>query len=112
MIAFVCLVASITDGDTLRCSNGTRVRLAGIDAPEIHGCPHYRQCTPGDGFASKRALTLLVAGKSLSCQSLGRSYNRVLATCRIGSFEPACYMVTHGYAVKRYSESWRICRGG
>lgn len=109
---FVCLVASITDGDTLRCSNGVRVRLAGMDAPEIHGCPRNRQCTPGDGQASKRALAQIALGKTLTCQSLGKSYNRILATCKIGSFEPACYMVTHGYAVKRYSESWRVCRRG
>lgn len=107
--AFLCIVTSITDGDTLRCNDGTRVRLAGIDAPEIHGCPHWRQCTPGDGQASKRALTQIASGKTLQCQSLGTSYNRILATCKIGSFEPACYMVTHGYAVKRYSESWRVC---
>jgi endonuclease YncB( thermonuclease family) len=29
-----CQVASITDGDTLRCADGRRVRLIGIDAPE------------------------------------------------------------------------------
>jgi endonuclease YncB( thermonuclease family) len=111
--AFLCLVASVTDGDTLRCDNGTRVRLAGIDAPELAGhCARWRQCTPGDAYAAKNALTSLVQGKTLACQSLGKSYNRILATCRIGSFEPACYMTTHGYAVKRYSESWRVCGRG
>jgi len=29
-----CVVASVPDGDTLRCSDGQRVRLIGIDAPE------------------------------------------------------------------------------
>ena len=36
--SFSCAVASITDGDTLRCADGTRVRIAGIDAPEISAC--------------------------------------------------------------------------
>jgi len=29
-----CVVALVVDGDTLRCTDGTRVRLIGIDAPE------------------------------------------------------------------------------
>jgi endonuclease YncB( thermonuclease family) len=113
MLAFLCLVASVTDGDTLRCADGTRVRLAGIDAPEMPGhCAKWRQCTPGDPFAAKQALARVAGGKALQCEKLGASYNRVLATCRIAGFEPACYMVTHGYAVRRYSESWRVCRRG
>lgn len=107
---FLCMVASVTDGDTLRCSSGVRVRLAGIDAPEIHGCRRGRVCTPGDGQASKRALTALVQGKTLQCQPLGRSYNRILATCRMGRVDPACSQVRGGYAVLRYSEQWRVCR--
>ncbi|MGH7586059.1 MAG: thermonuclease family protein [Gemmatimonadales bacterium] len=29
-----CVVERVTDGDTLRCTDGRRVRLIGIDAPE------------------------------------------------------------------------------
>ncbi|MFN2473993.1 MAG: thermonuclease family protein [Sphingomicrobium sp.] len=44
------------DGDTLRCGS-IRLRLLGIDAPELPGhCARYRQCAPGDGFESKRSL--------------------------------------------------------
>jgi micrococcal nuclease len=32
--------AGVTDGDTLRCADGTRVRLLSIDAPEIAQVPH------------------------------------------------------------------------
>lgn len=107
---FLCLVASVTDGDTFRCSDHRAVRLAGIDAPEIHRCPRTRQCTPGDGQASKRALTELIQGKNLTCQSLGYSYARILATCRMGNTDPSCSQVRNGYAVLRYSEKWRVCR--
>ena len=32
---FACVVDYVNDGDTLRCQDGTRVRLSGIDAPEL-----------------------------------------------------------------------------
>lgn len=50
-----CPIAVVVDGDTLRCGS-ERLRLLGIDAPEIEHCPRWRQCAPGDGLASKRSL--------------------------------------------------------
>lgn len=52
---YVCAAPVVVDGDSLRCGS-TRLRLLGIDAPELHGCPRYRQCVSGDGEASKRSL--------------------------------------------------------
>ena len=49
-------VTKILDGDTLVLEDGTKVRLIGIDAPEIKAC--Y-------GTNSKQALTGLVAGKEV-----------------------------------------------
>ena len=56
MLSFL-LAASliIVDGDTLR-ANGERIRLLGIDAPELRGCPEGRDCAPGNGQASKLSL--------------------------------------------------------
>ena len=34
-----CTVSRISDGDTFRCSDGRRVRLAGIDTPELSQQP-------------------------------------------------------------------------
>jgi endonuclease YncB( thermonuclease family) len=111
MIAmFLCLVASATDGDTLRCSDDTRVRIAGIDAPEMPGhCARNRQCTPGDPFASRRSLIELTQGKTLICKSVGKSYARVLAHCSINGTSIGCTQVRRGYAVLRYSEKARVC---
>ena len=50
-----CPSAYVVDGDTLRCGS-ERVRLLGIDAPEIHGCPRWRSCAPGDGQESRQSL--------------------------------------------------------
>jgi micrococcal nuclease len=52
----LCLVASVTDGDTLRCQDGARLRLAAIDSPELHGCRPGRHCAPGDPYAGAAQL--------------------------------------------------------
>ena len=45
---------TVNDGDTLRCQDGTRIRLSGIDAPELDGhCQPGRACVPGDPLASR-----------------------------------------------------------
>lgn len=111
MIAlFLCLVASVTDGDTLRCSDGTRVRIAGIDAPELAGhCARNRQCTPGDPIAARNSLVALSQNKILRCNSVGTSYNRVLAHCTVSGQSIGCAQVRRGQAVLRYSEKARVC---
>lgn len=38
----VACIASVHDADTVRLCNGTRVRLIGIDAPEVKGAPRCR----------------------------------------------------------------------
>ena len=60
----LCLVASVSDGDSIRCQDGTRLRLAGIDAPEMSHCRRGRICAPGDPRASRDNLRRL-AGASI-----------------------------------------------
>ena len=111
---FLCLVASVTDGDTLRCEDGTRVRLAAIDAPEIRGCRGRpgRVCVPGDGQASRRRLEQITARRVIRCESTGTSYGRVTAWCTIDGIDLSCAMVRGGHAVTdaRYDRQRRICR--
>ncbi len=108
---FICMVASVTDGDTFRCQDGRRIRLAGVDAPELRGhCRPGRRCTPGDPIASRGALRTLIEGRGLICRQVGRSYGRILATCRYRGIDVACVQLMRGHVVKRYSESWRVCR--
>jgi micrococcal nuclease len=42
-----CTVTTIADGDTFRCSDGTRVRLLGIDSPERGQGPAYQEARRG-----------------------------------------------------------------
>ena len=85
--AFSCSVVSITDGDTLRCADGTRIRIAGIDAPLVSACRAGRKCVDGDAAALKRSLAAVASGQTLSCRPVGTSYNRVVAFCSEGGVD-------------------------
>lgn len=110
---FICASPSITDGDTVRCQDGTRVRLAAIDAPEITQCRKGRTCAPGNGETSKRVLAQLIGGRSLSCRQTGTSYNRVVAWCRAqGGEDLSCAMWRGGHAIRleQFDRERRLCR--
>jgi endonuclease YncB( thermonuclease family) len=103
----LCTVAYVNDGDTLRCTDGTRIRLAGIDAPELPGhCQQGRACAPGDPYRSKQALEAMVTGRTLRCLPNGTSYNRVTAWCSADGQDLSCAMLGGGYAI-RYDRFWR-----
>lgn len=74
-IGLWCLVGpgSAIDGDTFRMGHRS-VRLWGIDAPELH---------EAGGPAAKEALSLLLQDKTLTCVPKGRSYERIVARCKI-----------------------------
>ena len=95
---FVCKSVGITDGDTLRCSSGVRVRPWVIQAPERHA--------PG-GPAATRALAAIAGGRDLRCERKGKSYDRVVARCWLGPTDVASAMVTAGHA-----EDWPRFSGG
>jgi micrococcal nuclease len=110
MLAFVCAVSWVIDGDTFICRDGRHVRLAGIDAPELHGCRPGRHCAPGDAKASLHALIALAKGREAQCEDLGQSYDRVLAFCSVGRRDLSCAMLSSGYAIRRYSFGPSVCR--
>lgn len=77
MIAAIllCLAPVAIDGDTIKCSTGERVRIFGIQAPEIG---------MSGAEASKRSLQALVK-PGVNCIHKGASYNRVVGICMTGS---------------------------
>jgi endonuclease YncB( thermonuclease family) len=110
---FNCVVSRVTDGDTFRCSDGTRVRLSSIDTPEMPGsCRPGRNCAPGDPFAAKAELQRLIAGKTVQCEPVGTSYNRIAAWCSVDGIDLSCAMYRGGYAIRlaQHDPIGRLCR--
>lgn len=101
-----CSNPYVIDGDTIDCAQ-TRIRLTGIDAPEMPGhCNRGRKCTAGDPHAAKNHLVSLVQG-SVSCTSMARDkYGRTIARCTtIDNTDISCEMVRSGHAVERYGQA-------
>lgn len=83
--------ASVVDGDTIKVS-GQSIRLWGIDAPEL---------SEPFGEASKRSLKNLINERSVTCTQVSnaRSYNRIVATCKIGNMDLGAAQVSSGAAL-------------
>lgn len=83
-------VEHVTDGDTLRM-NGQRIRLWGIDAPEM---------TQPLGPEAKRKLTAFVLDQRIICHDKGQDrYRRTVAQCFLNGTDLGAYMVSQGYAL-------------
>lgn len=105
---FSCSVASITDGDTLRCADGTRVRIAGIAARERDGsCSPGHPCPAASAESATAALDRLASGRVLSCQANGTTYGRIAAFCSLeDGTDVSCSMVATGTALV-WPRYWR-----
>ena len=102
-------IAVVIDADTIIVA-GERIRLEGIDAPELK-----QVCRSDDGARwpagqkARAALVALINDRAVQCQSAGRdTYDRVLATCFVGNLNLNRALVAHGHAwaFVRYSQSY------
>lgn len=102
-----CKATRVIDGDTFDC-DGTRIRMVGIDAPELPGhCRQGRECTPGDPFASTKHLRQLLGTGPVLCQKTDTdSYGRTVARCYAGRTDLSCSQIDEGFAVRRYRRIW------
>lgn len=114
-ILFLCAVAAIADGDTLRCDDGRRVRLAAIEAPEsrcLSRAGRWYRCPGEAGEQGRRTLERLIGGRGLDCEAVGASYGRTVAWCSAGGLDLSCAMVAAGAAraVPRFDPQGRLGR--
>jgi endonuclease YncB( thermonuclease family) len=111
--AFSCHVAYVHDGDTFRCSDGTRIRLSAIDAPEMPGaCRPGRSCVPGNPYQAKIVLAGLINGRTVQCEPAGKSYNRIAAWCSAAGSDLSCAMMRSGQVIRlpRFDPKGRLSR--
>ncbi len=98
--------ASVTDGDGLRIGS-ERIRLWGIDAPELgQACTRSRTAYPC-GIEARDALEHLLSAGGLSCERLYQDrYGRTVARCAVAGADLGAAMVRLGWAVdfERYSK--------
>lgn len=90
---------TVIDGETLEVQ-GKRVRLYGIDAPDIRQTCGIRSRTYNCGRISRTALMDLVAGVSVRCRIRGEAEKGVaLATCLAAGYDISAGMVHTGWAM-------------
>lgn len=103
---------TVTDGDTIRCG-GERVRLLGIDAPELPGhCNANRVCAPGDPYASTASLGSAMTGE-LQIGRVGEDrYGRTLAIVSGAKGDLSCWQLSHGQAIykPKWDNGYRVAR--
>lgn len=107
IILAATLFCTAVDGDTLRCG-AERVRLIGIDAPEMPGhCAPGRRCVAGDARASKAALAALIAGRPVRLERHGVDrWGRTLAFAWAGGISLSCAQLRGGHAT--YIAKWDV----
>ncbi len=101
--------ARVIDGDTLEVT-GQRIRLYGIDAPELaQTCWDQNGEYPCGRIARAAALDLIAGEDTVTCETRGKDrYGRWLAVCFAGGFSINRNMVYTGWALayRRYSTDY------
>ena len=91
------MVTRVVDGDTVEVSTGAKIRLIGIDTPEVGQC----------GYApAAQRLQSLVAGKGVTLTPGARDdvdkYGRLLRYLDVAGTDAGYTLVQEGLAIARY----------
>ena len=101
--------ARVIDGDTLEVA-GQRVRLHGVDAPELaQTCRDRNGEYPCGRVARAAVLDLIASEDTVTCKTRGKDrYGRWLAVCFAGGFSINRNIVFTGWALayRRYSTDY------
>ena len=91
--------ARVADGDSL-VLEGERIRLRGIDAPELAQRCRKAGSDYACGSSARDALVAMVSGRPVICTGWERDrYGRLLAACSAGGVELNRELVSSGWAV-------------
>ena len=96
---------AVTDGDGLVMAS-ERIRLWGIDAPELDQTCKRHGATYACGENARDTLAGLLTGGEVSCEPVDRDrYGRLIARCSVQGRDLGAEMVRRGWAVdfRRYS---------
>lgn len=101
--------ASVIDGDTIAIGR-TRIRLHGIDAPEMdQECQAKRGKTYKCGVVARKVLSDLLKGRIVKCKGNERdAYGRLIAKCFVKQLDVGEQMVLIGRALayRKYSTDY------
>ena len=101
---------AIIDGDTIQSSDGTTVRLYGIDAPGYKQSCYTNNKEWPCGKQSKQVLQDFIKNKEIICEFKNKDiYNRNIEDCLADGKSISEYMVENGWAVAytRYSDKYQ-----
>ncbi len=101
----------VVDGDSLRL-NGEKIRLTGIDAPELgQSCQLANGKTYNCRHKARAYLVKLIARRQVSCDRRAvDQYDRDLSVCRIGETNLNLAMIRAGWAVSYLNFSLEYAR--
>jgi endonuclease YncB( thermonuclease family) len=102
----------VIDGDTLS-TNGERLRLKGIDAPEFRQRCQRNGADWACGEEARKALATMIKVGAPECRGWERDrYGRLLVTCVAGDVDINAAMVRNGMAVSygAYASEERIAQ--
>ena len=119
---FSCTVTRVHDGDgPLWCSNGVKVRIAGVQAPDFESALPCRaadsrrktyRCDNAAAEQSRQIVERMALRQTLRCEATGKSYSRVVARCTLPDGRSlSCAAIAAGAAV-RWDHYWRQYRMG
>jgi endonuclease YncB( thermonuclease family) len=102
--------AKVVDGDTIHIE-GYKLRLAGIDAPEISQKCEYSHASWDCGVSAKNALIDKIGDNIITCGTNKKDrYNRYVATCFLEGEDLNMWLVFNGYALAytQYSKAYIV----
>lgn len=92
-------VSRIIDGDTFEATDGARIRLCGIDAPEKRERGGSAATEFLRSIIAGQALTCVPPSRSRLCKGPDRSYARLVMQCRLpDGRDVSALMVSVGHA--------------